>query len=470
MYVGTIHEFLWKLIAPFQRELRAEMLVINEAAKKPIEGLAESIEGQQVTYGQHGRHFDRGELSHDDVIATATALFKKYPKITRIAAHQYPFIFVDEYQDTHLNVVSLLMEHFAKSPSKPVVGFFGDSMQQIYDSKVRDVATTHGLRAITKLENYRCSVAVIDVLNRLRTDIQQVPGGENRPGHTRLFTSDSGQASVYKLAMSQLDNDGWSYENTKILMLTHKGIAREVGFTGLIEAYGKRSFGNDTLMARDDEFGAFFTYISTLVSTYEAKRYGAFLDMLGKSGFRLESKAQKMEIATEIQQLQKLLASADVSSIVEFVSASALIPLPQKIARLRSKMSPDPSEDDSSQAKKRVFYEAVMGVPWSEVTRFVEYVEEFTPFSTKHAVKGAEFENVLVIIDDSLWNMYKFGEVFTEDESNAARLERSRKLLYVCFSRAMNGLAVLTIGQPASAELNGLRQLLGVDHVMSLTV
>ncbi|MBD8479283.1 UvrD-helicase domain-containing protein [Microbacterium sp. CFBP 8794] len=465
--VGTIHEFLWQVISPFQRELRLEMLAINAKAKKPIEGLDLLLATQPVTYGQFGRHFDRGELSHDDVLAVAGALFTKYPKVSRIAANRFPFIFVDEYQDTSESVVTLLLDHFVKNDRKPVVGFFGDAMQQIYDSKISDVAGSHGLRLVTKLENYRCSVAVIDVLNRLRTDIQQVPAGDNSPGEVHLLTADAGAPNVYVAAMEHLTPAGWTRENTKTLMLTHKGIAREVGFSSLIDAYSKRSFGTDQLMKRDDEFGEFFTYVGALVDSYDKKRFGVFLDLLGQSGFRLKAATQKAEIASQLESLKAALLTRTVGEVVDLVAESSLVPLPKKIRRLRDRMSSASEEDDSAN-KKRPFYDAVRGVSWVEVRNFLDYVDEFTPFSTKHGVKGAEFENVLVIVDDSLWNMYKFGQVFTDNHSNSDRFERSRKLLYVCFSRAMNGLAVLCIGNLSHSELAGVKSLLDVDTSTAL--
>jgi DNA helicase-2/ATP-dependent DNA helicase PcrA len=33
-----------------------------------------------------------------------------------------------------------------------------------------------------------------------------------------------------------------------------------------------------------------------------------------------------------------------------------------------------------------------------------EFVEQRTPYSTQHGVKGAEFDDVFVIIDDAAWN------------------------------------------------------------------
>lgn len=67
--------------------------------------------------------------------------------------------------------------------------------------------------------------------------------------------------------------------------------------------------------------------------------------------------------------------------------------------------------DESSQ-KKKDFYDALLKVQYQELISLDSYIEENTPFSTKHGVKGAEFDNVLVVIDDNSINTINswFGE------------------------------------------------------------
>ena len=47
----------------------------------------------------------------------------------------------------------------------PIVGYFGDPMQQIYDKRAGNFIGPPGSVQITKVENYRCSRSVIDLLN-----------------------------------------------------------------------------------------------------------------------------------------------------------------------------------------------------------------------------------------------------------------------------------------------------------------
>ena len=68
--------------------------------------------------------------------------------------------------------------------------------------------------------------------------------------------------------------------------------------------------------------------------------------------------------------------------------------------------------------------------------------------STQHGVKGEKYKDVLVVFDDveAGWNNFSFTKTLTPNTSGApteGRYERSRKLAYVCFSRAEENLRIL---------------------------
>ncbi len=50
------------------------------------------------------------------------------------------------------------------------------------------------------------------------------------------------------------------------------------------------------------------------------------------------------------------------------------------------------------------------GTPYSEVQALCRYLDGHSPFETKHGVKGAQFENVLVVVGRG-WSKYNFGEM-----------------------------------------------------------
>ena len=102
--------------------------------------------------------------------------------------------------------MEILLDRIRAQTPNLVVGFFGDKAQAIYDKVVGEIPQTYDetLQRITKEENYRCAITVIDLLNRFRTDILQVPAGNNVNGaavYVGFSTEDEGSAEeAFKIA------------------------------------------------------------------------------------------------------------------------------------------------------------------------------------------------------------------------------------------------------------------------------
>ena len=92
----------------------------------------------------------------------------------------------------------------------------------------------------------------------------------------------------------------------------------------------------------------------------------------------------------------------------------------------------------------------------AEFWGYREYIEDQSPFATQQGVKGAEFARVLVILDDEEgdYNLFSYGKYFGisplsatdqkhQDDGTDSVLGRTRRLFYVCCSRAFQDLAVV---------------------------
>lgn len=471
--VNTIHEFLWSVVENYQSELKNEILEYNNTeSSKPVEDLETLIADKKITYSKYGRKYEEGRIFHDDVILLAEKIFSKYPKILKIVADRYPFIFVDEYQDTQQKTVDLLLKHLLPDSEKLVLGFFGDSMQKIYTSGVGKIRDDQ-LVVVTKKENFRCSVKVIELLNKMRSDIQQIPSGKNLDGELQFIHCNQQlepEKANYVKTLEYLKNTkGWNIEppKTKILMLTHKGIAGKLDYENLLNVYDKLSFGRERLYDTDEVFSALFVHkIESLVSFYEEKKYTEFINLLGIEGFKVEKHEDKKRIQELMDQLSDLRKTGTVKDVIDFVFTKKLTVKPQRIIDFEDKISAP--ELDESTAKKKEFYELLMQVKYQEVINFNRFIQEQTPLSTKHGVKGAEYENVLVVIDDKAWTMYKFNDVFSGNTSNQGRYDRTLNLLYVCCSRAKDKLAILNLSELEPAAITALEGWFGSSNVVNI--
>ncbi len=115
---------------------------------------------------------------------------------------------------------------------------------------------------------------------------------------------------------------------------------------------------------------------------------------------------------------------------------------------------------------KEYLFNRVKSVKYKEFQKLFFYLEGFTPFSTQHKTKGAEFDNVLVILDNGGWRSYNFQNLFLATGTESV-LERTQKLFYVCCTRSKEKLAIY-FNSPSEAVLAKAKEWFGEANVIPL--
>ena len=116
-----------------------------------------------------------GYMSFEDILYFAYILISRYPDIYRLIQARYPYIFVDEFQDTVPFVVDFLTQ---LGNEGVIVGVVGDKAQSIYDflgatvQQFTDFAVP-GMQEYEIRGNRRSTKQIIDLLNVVRTDFSQ---------------------------------------------------------------------------------------------------------------------------------------------------------------------------------------------------------------------------------------------------------------------------------------------------------
>ena len=108
-----------------------------------------------------GSDYPKGILGHEDIIQLADHLLKTRPLFRKIVALNYPFIFIDESQDTFEEVVDSFRLVEAQMRGRFCIGFFGDPMQKIYLRGAGSIEFDDAWKGITKPENFRCAQKIL---------------------------------------------------------------------------------------------------------------------------------------------------------------------------------------------------------------------------------------------------------------------------------------------------------------------
>jgi hypothetical protein len=157
-------------------------------------------------------------------------------------------------------------------------------------------------------------------------------------------------------------------------------------------------------------------------------------------------------------ELARLIFSSDalLQDVLVHSQAAGLLQLDEAWAKY---LSPDRAADDDDPEIPAVSAFLHCGV--GELAGYRHYLEDLSPFATQQGVKGAEFERVLVLIDDEegrgqrqfSYEKY-FGIVAPSDtdmenlaEGKDSVMDRTRRLFYVCCSRATKDLAIVMFVQ-----------------------
>ncbi|MDO6785474.1 UvrD-helicase domain-containing protein [Neptunomonas phycophila] len=552
LYVSTIHDFLWGNIKCFQSEIKETLIeLINDPKQTKIKHSDNKVVSQDFFDGcdsiQYKEYLKiaKGIISHDEVIILASKMFEKYEKLCSITKDKYPFIFVDEYQDTDPLVVEILLEHLEKSTKDNVVGFFGDAMQSIYDGSVGNLDTytrTESPKVIEvfKQQNRRNPLQVINLANQLRVDglIQEPSRDRSAPNMDDKGEVKQGVVEFLFSSKDSLESArrhlGWDFDNNELvkeLNLTHSLIADKANFPELMRIYDKdkildyirnkirkplerddpeynstgkslaqviehlgnpnptpaqsnyidnypryfelakeqpydqisklyvdkeqllddkkNNVGDESKLGSNrDELVKHLFKIENCIRLYQSKKFNQFIKATDYSVTCVEDKIRLNEAIKSFE----IQADITIGEVIDLAHDLGLVIKDDKLARYL--------ED------KYYLYKQVREVNYQEFRNVFEYLEGYLPFSTQHKTKGAEFPNVLVVLDNGKWNQYNFKYLFERNGTDSVR-QRSEKIFYVCCTRAKERLAVF-FPNPSAQVIQTAVSWFGEDNVVNL--
>ena len=524
VHISTIHSFLWLLVKPFQSDIRSWVNIrISQMEDEirdrqcnyskrigPQTRIKDTLDLQKLhqdkiasssiknfRYGT-GRDYARGVLGHDDILKLGVYLIKERQLFRILISKQFPFIFIDESQDTAPDVIEALKAIQEEPGATICLGFFGDPMQKIYPGGVGEIKLGKNWLEIKKRENFRCSRKVLHLANAIRgggDGLQQCIGTRQDlanplEGEVQLFIFPSNRNKDACLNharewMAERTSDSlWSpsgddHDDVKLLVIVHQMAARRFGFGDLYSALNKNAPSTFRDGFLDGSAWPIFPCLKFLIPISIAHREGRQLEVMRllRENSRLLEKGDltNSNIAKTLNALGKIVATISeaihgesnksIGDLLRLAYHSGQIAFDHKLTPylvqntdsiLRVTPSGVKVERDDENAKEEASMNAFLACPANQLLSYRNYISEHSPFRTQQGIKGSEFERVLVILDDKEGNhnQFSYEKYFgIIDPSSADRksfeskkdttIDRTRRLFYVCCTRAKKDLAIV---------------------------
>jgi len=490
VHSSTIHSFCWSLIKGFQPFLREKLPEIKGWTDRLDEIGGIGLRRVDYDLGYRRARPDDIDvlLGHDDVL-TLMVLLMVQKKFRNILTAQFPILFIDEYQDTNSAIAESFLEHFIATGEGPLIGLFGDSWQKIYGDGCGLIEHVN-LSVIGKEANFRSVKTIVEVLNKMRPDLPQEVKDPDATGSVSVYHSNdwigtrrtgghwAGDLPVedghnyLKSVRHHLENEGWDFspEKSKILMLTHNVLAAEQNYSGINSVFRY----NDSYIKKEDPHIEFLVDILEPVCiAYQNGRYGEMFSVLGAKSLAINTLDDKRAWVQDMDTLLKLRETATIGHVLEHLKAAKRPRLSDKVRKSESELL-GASPEEIAESRTLTQINRLRDVSYEEIVALSQYLNKYTPFSTKHGVKGAEFENVLVVLGRG-WNQYNWNQFLEWSQGNIPNdktrsYERNRNLFYMACSRPKKRLALLFTQELSAIALNTLINWFGEGAIISISI
>jgi len=443
----------------------------------------------------------RMRISHDTLLEYGLKIIKKYDILKQIIIDQYPFVLIDEYQDTNeqvIKIMKILLDYANKIKHNVFIGYFGDTAQNIYDYGVgNNINNIHsGLKPINKEFNRRSTKEIIDVINKIRNDEigQKSIYDDCEGGSVKIY---SGSRDDIKGFIKHYISEWNITSNNKLhcLVLTNKTVATYTGFNNIYEVFKNTKY-----------YKQYYDQLNTELLSDDLSKLGDIPILL----FRIIELRNKLKNArTPVQDIlsesiYKDMNIVKLSNFIEFlkqIDGNTLGDYIQSISTLYSKtdnakykkivenlfdlekysyklfqmyllenLYPNLKDDDLVDANSSI--QELLNIDLNEYDLWYKFIlneqNDKVVYHTYHGTKGLQFDNVIIIMENAFGkirqyfnfffqNIDSFNKLGTEDK---IKYEQVRNLLYVSCSRTIKNLRVLYLDDVETFNV-GIERIFG---------
>ncbi len=316
-----------------------------------------------------------GILSHEDVLYFGYKLLFEYQLIRKVIRSKFPYIFVDEFQDTNplqTEILKLIGEE------ETIIGVIGDPAQSIYSFQGANLKsfkefTIKDMIIYTIKENKRSAIEIINLANFVRSDEefeQNNPNGLSG-GKLNLYVGETKKAySLYEKSDIRDESD-WcviSFKNEY-----SKGVKLNGNYNEEI---------NLDLFYEDNERGKLIYFVINAIEYGSQMQLKEALKLLKKAYRKVEGYSDR-EALSDLKLLLNNYSEIYDLSLKEFYNQYIY-------GRYNIK----------NKVQRGKYNEIYDGIIFKEFLKTISINDDVSQFKTIHKVKGEEYNDIFLILPE----------------------------------------------------------------------
>lgn len=319
----------------------------------------------------------RGMIHHDDVLFLSLKILERNARIVDILRAKFPYIMIDEFQDTGL-IQNKIIKYIAEKET--IVGVIGDACQSIYGFAGASVEEfinfdLDGIKQFKIEENNRSTVEIINVLNYVSRDAEmnQFSPEDKRGEKPTILVGDIHAAYIYAKSI---------VSNSPLLTLAYrKDDPKKL-------KYGVKSVDSDELkldlLFNDDDRGRKIYYVIQSIEYGKENRIKEAVKSMLKA-YRKNECFTDRDALRHLQSLLNNYSQIERLHLTDFYN-NFLFGYFNTKKKITS-------------GKKKEFYSSVF---YKDIACTVDLNETNSLFRTIHKSKGDEEISTLLIVENKI--------------------------------------------------------------------
>lgn len=471
-----------------------------------IENITKQIKNDKIDYTKVSYNsqisydrLDSMQFSHDTLIGYSKQLINNYKTLQKIISDKYPYILVDEYQDTSSEVIKILSKLSQYAQNELLIGYYGDKRQSIYDTGVANNLLEYhkDLRIIKKEYNRRSAQKIITIGNLIRND--------NLKQKTIYNNCPNGQVNFYigkDIDIGKFINffySKWSINQENpldCLFLKNEEIACRADFKEIYNFFKNTPFykGRNFSLLREhilskepEKLGKTQTFLYYLLD---------FKSKLNNPDTLIQELINKNVLKElnikELKDLVLVLKNIKGNTLKDYCSSFFNILSSENNNIKKVLISFLKEESINTEENLRIYLLDELFLKYSNDANFSKIIEQIENFlnldmqyfnnwynyisskssseinyHTYHSTKGDEFNNVVIIIENDFGKINKnfFGNLIRNlsnpVENEDKKIRYARNLFYVAVTRAKENLAILYTDELDENQKNQIKNVFG---------